>query len=111
MAETTLTKAQVEELRRTLERERDRLRRVLRASAPAGPQPDQEIEVEEAAQRETERRQERDVADRERALLAEVERALAKIAAGRYGVGETTGDPIPWERLVAVPWAREPVEE
>ena len=40
-----------------------------------------------------------------------VELALAKFANGQYGVSEKTGDPIPYERLVAVPWAREPVGE
>jgi DnaK suppressor protein len=108
---STLTKAQLEELRGKLERERDRIRRVLGTPAATPPQPDQETELEEAAQRETERRHRLGVEARERALLAEVERALAKLANGRYGVGETTGAPIPYERLAAIPWAREPVEE
>jgi DnaK suppressor protein len=107
---SALTKGQLDELRRRLEEERARILRVLGAPAQA-PQPDQETELEEAAQRETERRQQLEIAARERALLADVDRALAKIASGRYGVGEATGDPIPYERLRAVPWAREPVGE
>ncbi len=107
---TTLTKAQLDDLRGRLERERERILRVLGAATPGLPQRDQEHEIEEAAQRETERTQERQVADRERALLGEVERALSKFANGRYGVGERSGAPIPYERLVAMPWAREPVE-
>lgn len=108
---STLTTAQLDELHRKLEEERDRILRVLGSTAPRSPQPDQETELEEAAQRETERMRNLEVEARERALLAEVERALAKIARGEYGVGETTGAPIPYERLVAVPWAREPVAE
>jgi DnaK suppressor protein len=107
---STLTKGQLDELRRRLEVERARILRVL-GSPAAAPQPDQETELEEAAQRETERSRQLEVAARERALLADVERALAKLASGRYGLGEATGAPIPYERLVAVPWAREPVGE
>jgi RNA polymerase-binding transcription factor DksA len=49
--------------------------------------------------------------ERERALLAEVERALAKLDQGTYGVSEKTGAPITYERLAAMPWARHDVEE
>jgi DnaK suppressor protein len=108
---STLTKTQLEELRRRLEGERTRILRVLGSPVQGAPQPDQETELEEAAQRETERARALDVETRERALLADVERALAKLASGGYGVGETTGDPIPYERLAAVPWAREPAGE
>jgi DnaK suppressor protein len=108
---STLTKAQLDELRRRLEDERARILRVLGTPVPKAPQPDQESELEEQAQRETERRHGLEVQARERALLAEVERALAKFATGRYGVSEKSGDAIPYERLVAVPWARQRVDE
>ena len=108
---STLTPAQLDELRRRLEQERARILRVLSTPAPSGPDPDQETEVEEAAQRETEGVRRREVEERERALLAEVERAIAKLAGGRYGLSEKTGDPIPYARLAAVPWARDAVGE
>lgn len=108
---STLTKAQLEELRRRLEQERARILRVLGSAAVRAAQPDQESEIEEAAQREAEQTQDLEVAARERALLADVEQALAKFGYGRYGIGEKTGVPIPYERLVAVPWAREPADE
>jgi DnaK suppressor protein len=108
---STLTKDQLDELRGKLERERARILRVLGSPATGTPQPDQEIELEEAAQRETERRHALELEARERALLGEIDRALAKLARGEYGVGERTGDPIPYERLAALPWAREPVGE
>src|SRR5690242_16144662 len=107
---SVLTNAQLEELRRRLEGERTRILRILRAPA-ATADADQEKEFEEAAQRATERSHELEIEARERALLAEVERALAKLANGRYGVSETTGEPIPYARLAAVPWARTGVEE
>jgi DnaK suppressor protein len=96
--ESALTKAQLETLRRRLEEERVRILGVLQASAAPDPPGDQETEIEEAAQRETERSH-------------QVEHALAKLAGGTYGVSETTGDPIPYERLAAVPWARQGVDE
>lgn len=111
MATSTLTKVQLDALRLALERERARILRVLGSPGPRAAEPDQETEIEEAAQRETERRQDLEVEARERALLADVDRALAKLAGGRYGVSEKTGAPIPYERLVAVPWAREPVDD
>jgi DnaK suppressor protein len=42
----------------------------------------------------------------DRSHLADIERALAKIEAGTYGVSEVSGEPIDYERLEAVPWAR-----
>jgi RNA polymerase-binding transcription factor len=108
---TPLTKAQLETLRGRLEEERARILRVLQASAAPDPPGEQETEIEEAAQRETERTHQVEIARRERALLGEVEHALQKLAGGKYGVSEATGDPIPYERLAAVPWARQGVDE
>jgi DnaK suppressor protein len=50
-------------------------------------------------------------ASHDRALLAEVERALAKLQTGRYGTSEASGEPIGLRRLEAVPWARYTVDE
>jgi DnaK suppressor protein len=53
---------------------------------------------------------EREIADasavRAREALEEIDRALAGIAAGSYGVCESCGTTIPVERLEAVPHAR-----
>lgn len=38
--------------------------------------------------------------------LSELEAALARIDAGTYGIDEETGEPIPRERLEAIPAAR-----
>lgn len=45
-------------------------------------------------------------ARKERALIREVDRALAKIARGEFGLCEGTGEPIEPRRLAAQPWAR-----
>lgn len=40
-----------------------------------------------------------------RSNLRDVERGLAKIEAGRYGICERCGEPIASDRLEALPWA------
>jgi DnaK suppressor protein len=40
-----------------------------------------------------------------RARLAQVERALTRMDEGSYGLSEVSGEPIPVERLDALPWA------
>ena len=45
-------------------------------------------------------------ANRDRAQLREVEGALGRMDAGTYGISEVSGDPIGFDRLRAVPWAR-----
>jgi RNA polymerase-binding transcription factor DksA len=50
-------------------------------------------------------------AARHRERLREIDWALAKIASGRYGLSEVSGEPIAFERLLAVPWARHDSDE
>jgi len=45
-----------------------------------------------------------------RAQVEEIDRALAKFDHGTYGICEVSGEPIPKERLEAIPWARERVQ-
>ena len=51
------------------------------------------------------------VVEVDRRLLADVDNALSKIDAGTYGLSEGSGEPIPYPRLKAVPWARYDAEE
>ena len=44
------------------------------------------------------------ILDNEKALLAEVQQALARIENGTYGICSNCGQPIPEERLEAIPW-------
>ena len=84
---------------------------MLATPAVAAPSEDERTELEEVAQRSTEGEHQLQVIERERALLAEVERALGKVDAGTYGLSEKSGAPIPFERLRSVPWARVDVDE
>ncbi len=43
-------------------------------------------------------------------MIEEIDHALGKFDLGTYGICEVSGEPIPKERLEAIPWARERVE-
>ena len=43
-------------------------------------------------------------------VIEEIDAALRRIVQGTYGICEYSGEPIPKERLRAIPWARERVE-
>ncbi len=45
-----------------------------------------------------------------RHTIDEIDDALRRIERGTYGICEYSGEPIPRERLKAIPWARERVE-
>jgi DnaK suppressor protein len=108
-----LTSPQLDLLRSWLEEERTRILRALRTAPdlPGAIPEEEQSEFEEVAQRAAERTDELSVSIRERTLLAEVDHALDRLRAGTYGVDEQTGEPIPYERLRAVPWARGGIEE
>jgi len=108
-AEQGLRKDQLDALRRRLEDERSRILAVLRA--PTAASYDERSEPEEMAQRTAEQNDRVEIADHERELLAEVDHALDKLRTGTYGVDELTGEPIAYERLAAIPWARGAADE
>ena len=67
-------------------------------------------EAEDDAQRLTALELEGNLAAIADARLTDIERALQKIDAGTYGVSESSGAPIPIERLEAYPEARDTLE-
>jgi DnaK suppressor protein len=46
------------------------------------------------------------LAESELDRVGEIDRALAKFDSGEYGLDEETGEPIGFERLRLIPWAR-----
>jgi DnaK suppressor protein len=104
-----LAPQQLATLRARLEEERARIRSVLAAPVQRLASTDDRVELEEQAQRITERNTQLGIDDRESAVLAEVEAALARMDQGTYGIGLASGKPIPFERLRALPWARDVV--
>ncbi len=112
MKHERLTPGQRESLRHALEDKRSSLRRdmELRQQEAAESQVDS-AEVEDIAEGVVEDRDREAMLEHDRALLAEVEHALAKMDAGTYGLSESSGRPIPFARLRAVPWARNDADE
>lgn len=69
-----------------------------------------EPELVERGQEETIARTLETLDDREREELAAIERALSRVAQGRYGTCVRCAQPIAVERLRALPWAEACVE-
>ncbi len=108
----SLTPAQLEELRSRLLAERARIKGGDEAVMAMIRQT--ELEVGDEMDAAEASRNQGDAAIRsqqDRALLAEVERALNKMKEGTYGISELTDEPIGYARLSAVPWARYSVRE
>jgi DnaK suppressor protein len=108
----SLTSAQREELRRTLEAKRAQLLLVLREhedheeeldEGALDREPGDPADLAESAREDHDRIAK---AEHDLELLEEVDHALTRMDAGTYGLSEASGQPIPYERLRAVPWAR-----
>jgi DnaK suppressor protein len=96
-------------LARERRRREDELRRLR-------PEPDEELShldqhpADEATELFEEERDEA-VAERMQAELDAIERAERRLEDGTYGISVESGEPIPDERLEAVPWAERTAEE
>jgi DnaK suppressor protein len=101
-----LTAEQLGTLRGRLERLLVELRTRLARDQAVAREAEQEIEEMDAAEQAREQDDAALRANYDRAQLREVEDALRRMAAGRYGISEISGDPISYERLLALPWAR-----
>ncbi|HEX3763723.1 MAG TPA: hypothetical protein VHW23_33735 [Kofleriaceae bacterium] len=109
---THLSRQDLDDLRTALESERAKLRAALAEHQRDG----RGIAAEENDDADTAGRIiDQDDALRlagfDRALLDDVEHALAKLDGGTYGTSEDSGAPIAIERLRAMPWARRTREE
>jgi len=114
MASTThLTADQLARFEERLQRERSRL--LGRTTVPDTPAEMPGLadpgDAADVAEVQVERSTRHTVTDDQRAQLAQVNRALAKLEEGSYGLSDVTGDPIPVARLEALPWATTNVED
>jgi DnaK suppressor protein len=107
-----LTTSQREELRQILIEKRDALRKKARAAETyIGESREAQAEDMDAASQATDEAEALGVADHDRALMSQIEHALAKFEMGTYGFCEESEEPIGYARLRAVPWARRTVQE
>jgi DnaK suppressor protein len=105
--DSQLTKGQAEELRRALLERRTTLLEDHSEHLDIGRFADEPVpEPEEAAALDATRSTMINLAESERALLTQIERALEKLGNGSYGVSEVSGEPIGIDRLRVIPWAR-----
>ena len=99
-------------LRSALSRKRDELIAAQRAtSSEQRGIYDRETEPGDVAETQIEQEAALRLGAFDATLLADVERALEKLDDGRYGISEESGEPIPLDRLEAVPWARRTAAE
>jgi DnaK suppressor protein len=112
MGTAHLSSRDLARLRARLEQKRTELLAAERASRREGRGvTDNAIEDEDVAERMIEQESALRQAGFDAALLADIDRAIAKLEAGTYGLSEDTGAPIPLERLEALPWARRTAPE
>ena len=105
-----LTNAQLAEVREALFKKRDELTGAV-ADLHEPPPVGEPGDFGDLALTETAVEERTELASRERTLLTDVERALAKLDDGTYGISEVSGKRIPYQRLKALPWARNDVDE
>jgi DnaK suppressor protein len=65
----------------------------------------------DAASLEENRLRARGMIEQHRKLIKEIDAALRRLDIGSYGVSETTGEPIAYDRLMLIPWARTGVDD
>ncbi len=64
------------------------------------------IDAGDSASLNEERRRAAAILKHHEETIAEIDAALARFKVGRFGISETTGEPIAYERLQAITWAR-----
>lgn len=109
--DSELTRADIERLHERLRQERQDVRaRLERHLAEATEDSENLPDEMDIASRHSEQAYLFRLADKEKKLLAEIDRALAKFERGTYGVCEGSGEPIGLKRLESRPWTRYSVE-
>ena len=64
------------------------------------------LDIADSASLNEMRRRAATLTNQHQGTLAEIDAAISRMEAGRFGFSETTGDPISYERLRIIPWAR-----
>ena len=60
----------------------------------------------DSASHNEEHRRAATIARHHKETIAEIDLAINRLKEGRFGISEATGEPIAYERLLAIPWAR-----
>jgi DnaK suppressor protein len=106
-----LTEAQIAELRGVLEKRRAEIAASIEGRRGEDRDVGREVGDEmDEANSEGASAMATKLLERDAQLLHEIDRALAKIPLGEYGLCEGTGEPIGYARLKLRPWARFSIE-
>ena len=110
---TQLTPRDIERFTERLRAEHDRLMEMYASARPEGEDPllVEPGDTADMATGETEVAMSLSRADVDHRRLAQVRRALRKLEEGTYGLSDISQEPIPRERLEAIPWATANVDE
>ena len=110
-----MTSAELDRFRQRLEQERaDLQQRIAALRAEFGEvaaDTDEPADEGDTAQEIISMQESQTQIDLLRTTLAQIDKALARIAEGTYGVSEVSGKAIPVERLEALPYATTLVDE
>ena len=113
MTETDLSAEQLQELAENLENKREELSALVTSLGDVtGTKHDCAIlDLADSASLHEMQRRAASLLQQHGKTIDEIDAALARIRDGRYGISETTGEPIPYERLRLIPWARTGVDD
>jgi DnaK suppressor protein len=106
-----LTAVQLKSLRARLEQLQAELAARIGAEQAVALDAEPLTELGDAAEQTHEQDDAIVAANRDRALLREIQHAIAKLEGGSYGVSEASGRPIGFRRLEAIPWARSEADQ
>jgi len=111
--DSALTLSQLEKLANRLLNKRDELVGMLNAlNRQIAAKTDCSIrDAVEAASLQEEIARASGIADQHNQTISEIDHAFRKLESGCYGVSENSGEPIAYQRLSLIPWARTGVED
>lgn len=103
-----LSQGQVEELASRLSNKRRELaERVANLEQQIAMKDDCSLaDAADAASLQENRQRARGMLEQHQKIFNEIDAALRRLGNGSYGVSESTGEPIAFERLMLIPWAR-----
>jgi len=113
MSKADLSTDQIQELRGRLTSKRQELTDLVKSlSEVTGTKHDCEIlDVADSASLNEMRVRAAILISQHSETLTEIDAALDRMKQDRYGVSEATGEPIDYERLLVIPWARTAASE
>ncbi len=108
-----LSQVQLEELARRLADNRHELtERVAKLEEQIVIKDDCSLsDATDAASLQENRLRARGMVEQHQQVINEIDAALRRLENGSYGISETTGEPIAYDRLMLVPWARTGVDD